>query len=116
YTSVKKEDVLRVYNQYIKGKPAVILSIVTKGKETNVAAAANYNVNSSNYKAPDYGYAGLKYTKPQDKFDRHAMPGSGENPVVKVPAFWTKNLDNGMNVIGSESKELPVVNVSIIVP
>lgn len=116
YTSVKKEDVMRVYNQYIKGKPSVILSIATKGKESNVAAPANYTVNTSSYKAPDYGYAGLKYTKPQDKFDRHQMPASGANPVIKVPTFWTKNLDNGMSVIGTESKELPVVTLSIIVP
>ena len=28
YTHVKKEDVMRVYNQYLKGKPGVILSTV----------------------------------------------------------------------------------------
>src|SRR5690606_6601713 len=36
YTSVTKEDVIRVYNEYIKGKHAVILSVTTKGNETNV--------------------------------------------------------------------------------
>jgi zinc protease len=53
YTSVKKEDVLRVYNQYLKGKPAVILSIATKAEEKNVVASENYKINSSHYKAPD---------------------------------------------------------------
>jgi zinc protease len=30
---------MRVYNQYIKGKPAVIVSVLTKGNEDNKAGA-----------------------------------------------------------------------------
>jgi zinc protease len=33
YASVTKEDVMRVYNQYIKGKNAVVLSVLPKGQE-----------------------------------------------------------------------------------
>lgn len=116
YTQVTKQDVMRVFNQYIKGKPAVILSIVTKTQESNVAAPANYTVNTSNYKAPDYGYAGLTYSKPKDSFERAKLPGNGPNPVVKVPAFWKKDLDNGIKVIGTETKELPIVTMSITIP
>ncbi len=116
YTSVKKEDVLRVYNKYIKGKPAVILSIVIKGKEDNVIAPENYKVNTANYKAPDYGYTGLKYSKPTDAFNRNQMPGNGPNPVVKVPAFWKKTLDNGVKAIGANTTELPLVTMSITIP
>jgi zinc protease len=116
YTKVKKEDVTRVYNKYLKGKAAVIVSVVPKGQENNIAAKDNYTINTSNYKAPDYGYAGLKYVKPKDNFDRSKMPGSGPNPVVSVPAFWKKDLDNGIKVIGTESKELPLVTVSITIP
>jgi zinc protease len=116
YTSVKKEDVLRVYNKYIKGKPAVILSIVIKGKEDNIVAPENYTVNTAGYKAPDYGYTGLKYSKPKDGFNRNEMPGNGPNPVVKVPAFWKKNLDNGVKVIGAQTTELPLVTLSITIP
>jgi len=115
YTNVKKEDVLRVYNQYLKGKPAVILSIATKGQESNVVAPENYKINSSQYKAPDYGYTGLIYNKPKDNFDRALMPGNGPNPVVKVPAFWKKNLD-GVKVIGTQTTELPLVTISFRIP
>jgi len=116
YTSVKKEDVLRVYNQYIKGKSAVVLSVTTKGKETNIAAPDNYTVNTSGYKSPDYGYAGLTYTKPADNFDRSKMPGNGPNPIVKVPAFWKKNLNNGIQTIGTQTTELPLVTLSFSIP
>ena len=42
YTAVTKEDVMRVYNQYIKGKHAVFVSVVTKGQDKLIAAADNY--------------------------------------------------------------------------
>ena len=116
YRKVTKADVLRVYNQYIKGKPSVILSVAVKGQETNIVAPDNFTVNTSNYKAPEYGYAGLKYSKPKDSFDRSKTPGNGPNPVVKVPAFWKKDLGNGIQAIGSENTELPIVTVSVTIP
>jgi zinc protease len=115
YNKVTKEDVIRVYNTYIKGKAAVILSVVTKGNESNIAAPDNYTVNTSNYKAPDYGYSGLKYTKPSDAFDRTKLPGNGANPIVKIPGFWRKDIDK-IRVIGTESKELPIVTLSVTIP
>ena len=116
YTSVKKEDVLRVYDQYLKGKPAVVLSIVTKEQPENIAGAENYKINSANYKAPDYGYKGLNYNKAADPFDRNQMPVSGINPVVKVPEFWKKNLDNGIKAIGTRTTELPIVTLTLTIP
>jgi zinc protease len=116
YTSVKQEDVLRVYNKYIKNKPSVILSVVIKGQENNIVAAENYSINTKNYKTADYGYSNLKYSKPKDNFDRSKMPGNGVNPVVKVPAYWTKELGNGIRVIGAESAELPIVTLSFKIP
>jgi zinc protease len=116
HTALTKEDVMRVYNQYIKDKPAVILSVVPKGQETNIVKADNYKIDASKYKSPDYGYNGLKYAKATDNFDRSKIPGNGANPAVKVPAFWKKDLDNGIKVIGSESKELPLITMSFTIP
>lgn len=113
YQGVTKEEVMRVYNKYIKGKSRVILSIVPKGQEDAKAAADNYTIDQSHYKAPDYGYAGLKYTKAKDNFDRNKVPASGPNPVVKVPDFWTSALTNKMKVIGTENTETPTVTISI---
>jgi zinc protease len=116
YTSVTKEEVIRVFNKYIKDKPAVVVSVVPKGQESNIVAPDNYTIDESGYKAPDYGYAGLKYVKPKDNFDRSKMPGNGPNPVVKVPAYWKKNLDNGIKVIGTENREVPIVTISFSMP
>jgi len=117
YNKVTKEDVLRVYEKYVKGKPAVILSVVTKGQESNIVASENYKVDESNYKAPNYGYNGLVYTKAKDNFDRSVMPSVGANSVaVKVPVFWKKDLDNGIKAIGTQTTELPLVTISFTIP
>jgi zinc protease len=116
YNSVTKEDVMRVYNQYIKGKHAVIVSVLPKGQENVAAAADNYVVDSSHYVAPNYGYENLKYVKATDNFDRSVHPGNGPNPVVKVPAFWRKDLPNNIKMIGTENNELPIVTLTISIP
>lgn len=115
YLSVSKEDVMRVYNKYLKGKYGVVLSVLTK-KYTTPAKQDNYHIDTTHYKHPDYGYAGLHYVKGKDNFDRSKMPGNGPNPVVKVPPFWTKTETNGTSYIGTENTEIPVVTVEVSIP
>jgi len=116
YTGVTKADVLRVYSTYIKGKHSVFVSVLPKGQEKLAAAADNYVIDSTQYKAPDYGYNKLKYVKAKDNFDRSKVPGNGPNPVVKVPAYWRKTLANNVQVIGAESNEVPTVTITITIP
>lgn len=113
YTSVTKEDVMRVYNEYVKGKNRLVVSVVTKADEKNIAAADNYKRSEAGYKAPDYGYDGLTYNKAKDDFDRSVMPGTGDNPVVNVPDFWKEDLKGNIRVIGTETNEIPVVTYLI---
>ncbi|HYK55040.1 MAG TPA: pitrilysin family protein, partial [Flavisolibacter sp.] len=116
YTSVTKEDVLRVYQTYIKGKSAVVLSVLTKGQEAAIAKADNYKIDSSQYTAPEYGYAGLTYKKVKDNFDRKQIPAFSTSPGMKAPKFWRKDLANGIKLIGTENTEIPIVTFSITVP
>lgn len=109
-TSVRKEDVMRVYEQYIKSKNPLILSVLTKGAEVDVVAPDNHALTSTGYKAPDYGYSGLKYLKPKDKFDRSVVPVASAAVVVKAPQLWRGNI-GGVKVIGTQSEELPIVNI-----
>ena len=116
YKAVTKEDVLRVYETYIKNKGSVTVSVLTKSDKNGPAILDNYKIDSSSYDRPNYGYDGLVYKKGTDKFDRSQMPGTGPNPVVTVPAYWKKTLPNGAKVIGADYKELPIVNISITIP
>lgn len=110
---VTKADVIRVYNQYIKGKACVTLSILPKNAELKPAGEDNFVMDKSKYKAPDYGYNGLTYKKAQDVFDRGAEPGSGANPVVKVPPHWKASTANGIQIIGSSNNEIPTVSLTL---
>ncbi|WP_227006279.1 M16 family metallopeptidase [Rufibacter latericius] len=111
HRAVTKADVLRVYNQYIKGKKAVLLSVVPKGKPEMVAKPDNFKVDPDGYRAPADQYAGLKYVKAKDNFDRSKRPAAGANPVIKVPPFWKDNLANGIKVIGAKNDEVPTVTM-----
>lgn len=111
--AVTKADVMRVYNQYLKGKNCVILSVYPKGKADAVAAPDNYTVSTEGYKAPDYGYAGMKYVKAKDDFDRSKTPVGGASPVIKVPETWTASFKNGIQVMGTKNDEIPKVTLLI---
>jgi zinc protease len=110
---VTKADVMRVYNQYIKGKAAVMLSILPKGSTLQPLAPDNFTPDSKGYKAPDYGYDKLTYNKAKDNFDRNVQPANGPNPVVKVPPFWIAKTTNGVKMIGTYNNEIPTVTVQI---
>jgi zinc protease len=116
YQAVTKEDVMRVYNKYIRYKHCVTISALPKSQEKMVVGEDNYKIDNAGYTAPDYGYAGLKYEKAKDNFDRSKMPPNGPNPVVKVPAFWKKDWANGIKIIGTENTELPTVTLAIKIP
>jgi zinc protease len=111
--AVSKDDVMRVYNQYVKDKYAVILSVLPKGKEDLRLAPDNYTIDQSGYKAPDYGYANLKYKKAVDNFDRSKIPPAGPAVVVKVPTFWSAKTPNGISMIGTNNNEIPTVSLQL---
>ena len=111
--AVTKADVMRVYNQYLKGKNCVVLSVYPKGQANVVSAADNYTVFTEGYKAPDYGYAGMKYVKAKDDFDRSKKPTGGASPVIKVPETWTAKFKNGIQVMGTKNNEIPKVTLLI---
>jgi len=107
-----KNDVVDAYNKYLKDKPMVILSVLTKGTDSLKAAADNYTVYKNGYTAPDYGYDNLKYTKASDHFDRSKQPAAGPNPSIKVPSFKKLEKD-GMKMISTVNDEIPTVVISI---
>ena len=109
YMSVTKEDIMRVFNKYVKGKPAVILSVLPKEGNFSAAAPDNYTVDPSQYVAPDYGYNGLVYNKAVDSFDRSQRPKKGDNPSIIVPEYKEFELKNGVKVLQTNYNETPEV-------
>ena len=116
---VTKEDVLRVYNKYIKDKPFVMTSFVPKGQldliaENSVKAEVveeeiKENVEKTVVDAND------EVVKTPSNFDRSVEPAQGETPKLNIPESWTATLKNGIKVLGIEQNELPTVSFSLVI-
>ncbi|MBD2769838.1 insulinase family protein [Hymenobacter sp. BT664] len=113
--ALTKADVQRAYDKYLRGKHAVILSVVPKTGSVAAAKPDNYTIDKAGYKAPDYGYEGLKYVKALDTFDRGKQPAAGANPVVKVPVLYQETLANGLKIVGTQNTEIPAVTMRLTI-
>jgi zinc protease len=113
---VTKEDVMRVYNTYIKGKFGVVLSCVPKGKTDLVAKADTWKMYERTIEQESAEYKNLSYTEPKDNFDRSKVPASKAAKLVPLPNYWTSNLTNGVKAIGINSNDIPKVNIQFSMP
>lgn len=114
YENVTKEDVMRVYRQYIKGKPSVVMSIVPHGQLAMIAKKDTW----SRYERelPEYetiSEEDLAFRRAEDEFDRSVMPPSGDNPSVVLPDIWRAELDNGIEVLGAVNSETPTAAIQL---
>jgi zinc protease len=113
YMSITKEDVMRVYTTYIKGKNAVILSCIPKGKGDLIAKADTWKMYERKIETESDEYKNLSYTEPKDDFNRAMMPAAKAAVPVSVPKFYTDKINATIPVIGITENEIPKVNVLI---
>ena len=115
-TKVTKDDVLRVYNTYIKGQKYVLLSVVPSG------ALAQAAPDSKPFVVPEESVEkqGVKrnvgtYNPPPipSKIDRSKEPAKGPDPLTTVPAVWTAKTANGIPMYGITRTSLPIADFSI---
>ncbi|MBW1297692.1 M16 family metallopeptidase [Aquimarina litoralis] len=117
--AVTKDDVLRVYNKYIKDKPYVITSFVPKGKvdlaakDSKVAVVVEEEIKENVETAVVDTKEEIQKTP--STFDRSSSPKEGESPKLNIPSSWNTTLSNGMKVYGIEQNELPLANFSLVI-
>ncbi|GAA0349202.1 pitrilysin family protein [Bowmanella denitrificans] len=112
YRRVSKEDVMRVYEKYIKGKASVVMSVVPKGQTQLVAAADNFSLPAPVEMGPSTTTADdLHLRVAKDNFDRSVRPTPGANPAVDVPQYWQENWGNGIEVLGTHNDETPTTSL-----
>ena len=117
--AVSKEDVMRVYNKYIKDKPYVMTSFVPKGQteliaENSTKAEVVEEEITENVET-EVAETEQEIQKTPSAFDRSVQPKIGETPKLDIPESWTANLDNKLEVYGIEQTELPLVNFSLVI-
>ena len=115
---VTKEDVMRVYEKYIKNKPFIMTSFVPKGQLTlvteNSTKAPVIEEKISENIAKTIESSKEKISKTPSNFDRSVEPSQGISPKLNIPSSWTTTLGNGMKVYGIEQNEIPTVNFSLV--
>lgn len=118
--AVTLNDVKMVYEKYIKGKPHVVTSFIPRGKpemiaENSVPAGVKEeNINeASQVEIAQTG--GQKIVKTGSSIDRTVEPPAAKEPEVNVPEIWKATLANGIKVYGIQNKELPLVNLSLVI-
>jgi zinc protease len=118
--AVTLNDVQMVYDKYIKGKPHIVTSFVPKGKpemiaENSVPAGVKEeNINEASQ--VEIAQTGVeKIVKTASSINRAVEPPAAKEPEVKVPEIWKATLANGVQVYGILNKELPLVNLSLVI-
>lgn len=113
YENVTADDVLRVYEQYIRGKPAVIMSIVPKGQIEGIAGPDTWERYERTI--PDAPSAeGLALREPADTFDRSVQPPASDvDLALALPELYRTELGNGIKVLGALNTETPTTALQI---
>ena len=119
--AVTIEDIIRVYEKYIKGMPFVSTSFVPKGSLSLVAEGAvdagivEENVLEATEVDQSLFGKDEEIVKTQTSFDRSVQPEIGPDPELTLPEIWTTELDNGIGIWGIKQSEVPLVQYSLVI-
>lgn len=113
YSNVTKEDVMRVYRQYIKDKPAVVLSIVPIGQTHLAANEPNFALPARDIQARQSDPEVIAASAILDNFDRSVIPKVMPNKALSAPDFWAHEYANGIDILGVQTSETPTLLLSL---
>jgi zinc protease len=117
--SVTAQDVMRVYEKYIRNKPYLSTSFVPKGK-TALVAEGSVNAGIVEEKGSvtaksEQAEIDEPIVKTPSKFDRSAEPALGADPEFTLPKIWTAQTSSGIQVSGIEQNEVPLIRYSLVI-
>lgn len=122
YKRVTRKDIMNVFNKYIKDQHYVATSFVPKGqKALALTGATKANIVEEKVVQGAETAATAETTstpltplvQATSAFDRSVRPEFGKKPTITLPDVWNETLDNGIQVLGIEHNELPLVSFSI---
>lgn len=112
--AVTTEDVMRVYNTYIKDQHYIATSFVPNG-QTDVALENSIPAKVVEEKIVEGAEESFDasiaatYEKTPSSFDRSIEPPYGTSPALNIPEVWKASLESGLKVYGIENDEVPLV-------
>ena len=116
--AVSAEDVMKVFNKYVKNKNYVATSFVPKGQldlalegskkaevvEEKIVEGAEEDFDPNQQ---------VSYQKTPSSFNRSVEPPYHGKPELKIPEIWDARMPSGMKVMGITNNEVPVVHFSL---
>ena len=120
-SAVTADDVMRVYNTYMKDKPRLYTSIVPKNQANLVLSGAELaeiveeKIVAGAEAELEFDPTARTFDPTPSAFDRTVEPDFGEAYTLPTPQVWNTELSNGVRVTGIESRETPLVYFSLSV-
>jgi zinc protease len=117
---VTKEDILNVYNKYIKEQNYLLTSFVPKGKTDLIAQGSilypikeEKIVEAKDASESQKKEATIPVPKIATNFDRTIEPPIGPDPILNIPNIWKHNYKHNLTLLGVQHSELPMINFAI---
>ncbi len=117
FLAVTEADVMRVYEQYIKDRPSVVTSFVPRGSTELALAGA---IRAEVVEEPivmgaeaEIGEIVRGTRRTPSAIDRSVEPPYGDPPSLRAPTVWSAELPGGVEVLGIEDHEVPLVQFEL---
>lgn len=116
YQDITKADLARVFNDYIKDRPAVVMSILAT-PDAEPASPDNFSPTPPELAESDSDLSKETHIEPRTvhdrSLDRNTVPPAGKAPEVQVPDYWEGEWTNGIQLIGTKTEEIPAVSLRL---
>lgn len=115
--SVSPESVDKAYDDFIKGKAKVTLSVIPKGEQKLAVRSATFTTPARTL--PEYKKVTddqLVYRRAVDEFDRSQIPEVAQAVKAEMPSLYKIHYTNGTELLGTVSNETPTVQLQIQLP
>ena len=120
YRGITRDDIMRVYETYLKDKPAIMTSFVPLGEPalgvegSAVADVVEEVIVEGEGETTDFDPAARIIENPTPSaFDRTVEPPFGAAYALPSPTVWQTQYANGLDVLGLVSDEIPVINFTL---
>ena len=107
------QDIMSVYQKYIKNKNKVVLSVIPKGKPELKAAEDNWKMYERTIETEHEEYKELSYTEPKDTFDRSQMPAASNDLKIPMPSIYQGKTSYGAPYLIMHETDVPKTKIQI---
>ena len=113
YKAVSREDVLRVFRQYIYQKNCVNLTFYDEPHKELLPSTDNSFFERTGLDNIRLAKGAVEPPVVNDSFDRNEKPNGDTAPTVTVPELYEASYANGINLMGTYNGESPTLSMQL---